>query len=41
VREGEDGVRIAERVRALAHVCGPALPRAHDDVDELANEVWE
>jgi putative membrane protein len=39
VREGEDGVRIAERVRALAHICGPALPRAHDDVDELANEV--
>ena len=39
VREGEDGVRIAEKVRALAHVCGPMLPRAHDDVDELANEV--
>ncbi len=39
VRQGEDGVRIAERVRILAHVCGPALPRAHDDVDELANEV--
>ena len=39
VREGEDGVRIAEKVRALAHVCGPALPRAHDDVDELSNEV--
>ena len=39
VREGEDGVRIAERVRALAHICGPALPRAHDDIDELANEV--
>jgi putative membrane protein len=39
VREGEDGVRIAERVRALAPICGPALPRAHDDVDELANEV--
>jgi putative membrane protein len=39
VREGEDGVRSAEKVRALAHVCGPVLPRAHDDVDELANEV--
>jgi putative membrane protein len=39
VRKGEDGIRIAERVRALAHICGPALPRAHDDVDELANEV--
>ena len=41
VRQGEDGVRIAERVRAFAHICGPALPRAHDDVDELANEVCE
>jgi putative membrane protein len=41
VRQGEDGVRIAERVRSLAHICGPALPRAHDDVDELANEVCE
>jgi putative membrane protein len=41
VHQGEDGVRIAERVRAFANVCGPALPRAHDDVDELANEVWE
>lgn len=41
VRQGEDGVRVAERVRAFASVCGPALPRTHDDVDELANEVWE
>ena len=41
VRQGEDSLRIAERVRAFASVCGPALPRAHDDVDELANEVWE
>lgn len=41
VRQGEDGIRIAERVRALAGICGPALPRAHDDVDELANEVCE
>ncbi|MFL6200179.1 MAG: hypothetical protein ACJ76J_13450 [Thermoanaerobaculia bacterium] len=41
VRQGEDGVRIAERVRALADICGPALPRAADDVDELANEVCE
>jgi putative membrane protein len=39
VRQGEDGVRIAEKVRALAHICGPALPRTHDDIDELANEV--
>lgn len=41
VREGEDGIRIAEKVRALANVCGPMLPRSHDDVDELANEVWQ
>jgi putative membrane protein len=41
VRHGEDGVRIADRVCALAGVCGPALPRAADDVDELANEVCE
>ncbi|MFP5289000.1 MAG: hypothetical protein ACLGI9_24900 [Thermoanaerobaculia bacterium] len=40
VRRGEDGIRVAERVRGFASVCGPALPRAHDDVDELANEVW-
>lgn len=39
VRQGEDGVRIAQRVRVLADVCGPALPRAHDDVDDLADEV--
>ncbi|HWM91592.1 MAG TPA: hypothetical protein VN493_12570 [Thermoanaerobaculia bacterium] len=39
VRQGEDGVRTAERVRAFAAICGPALPRAADDVDELANEV--
>lgn len=41
VREGEDGIRIAERMRAFAAICGAALPRAHDDVDELANEVCE
>ena len=41
VRQGEDGIRIAERLRGLAAICGPALPRATDDVDELANEVCE
>lgn len=41
VREGEDGIRIAERVRALASICGAALPRTANDVDELANEVCE
>ena len=39
VRRKEDGVRIAERVRSLAAILAPALPRAVDDVDELANEV--
>lgn len=39
VRQKEDGVRIAERVRSLAAILAPALPRAADDVDELANEV--
>lgn len=39
VRRKEDGVQIAERVRSLAAILAPALPRAADDVDELANEV--
>lgn len=39
VRHGEDGVRIADRLRSFASVCGPALPRMTDDVDELSNEV--
>lgn len=39
VRQGEDGVRTAARVRGLAAILAPALPRAADDVDELANEV--
>ena len=39
VRRKEDGVQIAERVRGLAAILAPALPRAADDVDELANEV--
>ncbi|MES1211470.1 MAG: hypothetical protein ABUL63_03950 [Acidobacteriota bacterium] len=39
VREGEDGLQVAQRMRGLAAVLGPALPCAHDDVDELANEV--
>jgi putative membrane protein len=41
VRQGEDGIRIAERVRTLATILGPALPCAADDVDELADEVCE
>ena len=39
VRQGEDGIRIADRVRSFASLCGPALPRMADDVDELSNEV--
>lgn len=41
VHRGEDGIRVAERVRAFAAILGPALPCATDDVDELANEVCE
>jgi putative membrane protein len=41
VHQGEDGVQVAERVRAFAAILGPALPCATDDVDELANEVCE
>jgi putative membrane protein len=41
VRRKEDGVQVAERLRTLAALLGPALPRAADDVDELANEVCE
>jgi putative membrane protein len=41
VRQGEDGIRVAERVRAFASILGPALPCATDDIDELANEVCE
>lgn len=39
VRGKEDGVRIAERVLGLEALLAAALPRAADDVDELANEV--
>ncbi len=39
VREGEDGLQVAQRMRGLAGLLGPALPCAHDDMDELANEV--
>jgi len=39
VRRGEDGVAVAERVRALGGLLAPALTRGVDDVDELANEV--
>lgn len=41
VRGGEDGIRIAERVRGFASILGPVLPCPPDDVDELANEVCE
>jgi putative membrane protein len=41
VRRREDGVEVARRVRTLAPLLAPALPRAAGDVDELANEVCE
>jgi putative membrane protein len=41
VRDREDGVQVARRVGMLASLLAPALPRATDDVDELANEVCE
>ena len=37
----EDGVQVAQRVRALGPLLAPSLPCAADDVDELANEVCE
>lgn len=39
VREGEDGLQVAQRMRGLGAILGPALPCGHDDVDELVNEV--
>jgi putative membrane protein len=39
VRDKEDGVAVAARIRALAPLLGPALPRGENDVDELPNEV--
>jgi putative membrane protein len=41
VRDREDGAQVARRVGMLASLLAPALPRAADDVDELANEVCE
>jgi putative membrane protein len=39
VRNKEDGVAVAARIRALAPLLGPALVRSENDVDELPNEV--
>jgi putative membrane protein len=39
VRNKEDGVAVAARIRALAPLLGPALTRGENDVDELPNEV--
>ncbi len=41
VHQREDGVQVAQRIRSLGPVLAPVLPRADDDVDELANEVCE
>jgi putative membrane protein len=37
----EDGVQVARKICDLGPVLAPVLPRAADDVDELANEVCE
>lgn len=37
----EDGVQVARKISDLGAVLSPVLPRAADDVDELANEVCE
>jgi putative membrane protein len=39
VRGGADGTALAERIRGLAALLGPALVRSAADVDELPNEV--
>jgi putative membrane protein len=39
VRDKEDGVAVAARIRALAPLLGSALARGENDVDELPNEV--
>jgi putative membrane protein len=39
VRNKEDGVAVAERIRGLAPLLGPALIRGENDVDELPDEV--
>lgn len=41
VRQGEDGLQVAERLKTLAACLAPALPCAPDDVDELPDEVCE
>ena len=41
VHQNEDGVQVAQKIRGLGPVLAPVLPRAADDVDELANEVCE
>jgi putative membrane protein len=39
VRNGADGTAVAERIRGLAALLGPALERSAADVDELPDEV--
>lgn len=41
VRDREDGVLVAQRIRTLAPLLAPSFPCAVDDVDEIANEVCE
>lgn len=41
VRAGEDGVAVAQAIEALGDLLEPCLPRAEDDVNELADEVHE
>ena len=41
VRRGEDGVRVAARVRELAPVLAPVCARVEGQVNELADEVSE
>jgi putative membrane protein len=39
VRDKEDGVALAARIRGLAELLEPVLVRGENDVDELPNEV--
>ena len=41
VRNGQDGIAVAEKVKVLAPLLAPALVRSAEDVDELADEVCE
>jgi putative membrane protein len=41
VRSSQDGIAVAEKVKALAPILAPALVRSAEDVDELADEVCE